>query len=162
MPYVQQKVLYLCFGAGMQNLCPAGYLCFWALPYSAGKSANTKGKQGAILRAFFLRDLTCTAAQVLCPSLAPPATAERPRSVAEWEGRCGKKDFPVKNGRACFCYVVDGVGSSNRTEYKGLMKSLLWKTKRDGSIKPSRAWNSDRTSSLRLPQLLPRKFASPV
>jgi hypothetical protein len=50
-----------------------------ALPYWAGKSSNTKdttytkGKQGAILRAFFLRDLCVL---------------------------CGKKDFPVKNGRA--------------------------------------------------------------
>src|SRR5829696_47757 len=50
-----------------------------ALPYSAGKSSNTtlhrrqcgedttytKGKQGTILRAFFLRDLTCTAANAV-------------------------------------------------------------------------------------------------
>jgi hypothetical protein len=62
-----------------------------ALPYSVGKSSNTKdttytkGKQGAILRAFFLRDLTCTAANAV----------RRKCCVL-----CGKKDFPVKNGRA--------------------------------------------------------------
>src|SRR5215207_88654 len=96
-----------------------------ALPYSAGKSSNTtlhrrqcgedttytKGKHGAILRAFFLRDLTCTATNAV----------RRKCCVL-----CGKKDFPVENGRAKSSNAADYIPVLGRRI--SVLRGVRWRS----------------------------------